>query len=472
MNIATLDGASPASFDWHRSWYPIAVEQDLNPGIPHPVQLLGKHLVIWKSGVDKTWRIFEDRCPHRLAPLSEGRIEPSDGSLYCNYHGWRFSGEGTCLNIPQLAEQQTRTIQAARACATTYPTCVDEGLIWCWPTSGAEAQKEAHSQRANNGGAGITQFTGPDENLVGGWYMRDVPVRWETVRENAFNDPSHDNVLHHGYFIADRNNAQTAYTVEITNLNSLGFTSWWQTADAGAQKIHCRSNFPTAALLSHRNGSSVGYFVPLAPNLTRHFHGMLRKGTPGQRLQTAETPGDPRKKNFLQLAEMWKSHLLFHDILDADIAIQAGVDRNRARRAKAFTPAAADRQPAAFHQWLKRHGGGGVPFEQGPDDANVVSGAQLQRVQLLDRFLTHTVHCNACRQAYAAMQQLQKLACVATGILFFAACAAVAYKGFCLAVLGLGALSGVGLAVASRLQASIQRFVFVDYDEHHISKTL
>lgn len=37
---------------------------------------------------------------------------------------------------------------------------------------------------------------------------RDVPVRWETVRENAFNDPSHDNVLHHGYFIANRKNAQ------------------------------------------------------------------------------------------------------------------------------------------------------------------------------------------------------------------------------------------------------------------------
>ena len=38
-------------------------------------------------------RCFEDRCPHRLAPLSEGRIEPTDGSLFCNYHGdfsaWR-----------------------------------------------------------------------------------------------------------------------------------------------------------------------------------------------------------------------------------------------------------------------------------------------------------------------------------------------------------------------------------------------
>ena len=45
---------------------------------------------------------INNRCPHRLAPLSEGRIEPADGSLYCNYHGWRFDGQGACRGIPQL----------------------------------------------------------------------------------------------------------------------------------------------------------------------------------------------------------------------------------------------------------------------------------------------------------------------------------------------------------------------------------
>lgn len=32
-------------------------------------------------------RAFHDRCPHRLAPLSEGIIDPKTGQLYCNYHG-------------------------------------------------------------------------------------------------------------------------------------------------------------------------------------------------------------------------------------------------------------------------------------------------------------------------------------------------------------------------------------------------
>jgi hypothetical protein len=36
-----------------------------------------------------SWVVFEDRCPHRLAPLSEGRLEPSTGQLMCSYHGAR-----------------------------------------------------------------------------------------------------------------------------------------------------------------------------------------------------------------------------------------------------------------------------------------------------------------------------------------------------------------------------------------------
>lgn len=60
---------------------------------------------------------------------------------------------------------------------------------------------------------------------------------------------------------------QTAYTVEVTHLDSQGFTSWWQTGDAGSQKIHCRSNFPTAALLSHRNGGCILCILPTGPIL-------------------------------------------------------------------------------------------------------------------------------------------------------------------------------------------------------------
>lgn len=42
-------------------------------------QLLGKHLVVWCDDKGE-WATFDDRCPHRAAPLTEGRVE-KDGSL-------------------------------------------------------------------------------------------------------------------------------------------------------------------------------------------------------------------------------------------------------------------------------------------------------------------------------------------------------------------------------------------------------
>ena len=68
----------PSQFDFERQWYPLAFVEDLDPGRPHAAELLGKRLVLWRDA-SQQWRAFEDRCPHRLAPLSgEGR--PSYGS--------------------------------------------------------------------------------------------------------------------------------------------------------------------------------------------------------------------------------------------------------------------------------------------------------------------------------------------------------------------------------------------------------
>jgi len=62
----------------------------------------------------------------RLAPLSQGRIEPSDSTLMCSYHGWRFNGEGHAVSIPQAHFQSPTAEQAScnsnRSCVKSYPT--------------------------------------------------------------------------------------------------------------------------------------------------------------------------------------------------------------------------------------------------------------------------------------------------------------------------------------------------------------
>ena len=92
--------------------------------VPYAFDLLGKRLVLWQDG-DQQLRCFEDKCPHRLAPLSEGRIH-SDGTLMCSYHGWRFQGDGACVDIPQSlnAKANATACASSRSCAKAHPVKV------------------------------------------------------------------------------------------------------------------------------------------------------------------------------------------------------------------------------------------------------------------------------------------------------------------------------------------------------------
>jgi phenylpropionate dioxygenase-like ring-hydroxylating dioxygenase large terminal subunit len=105
-------------------WLPVAHAQQLSPDRPLAVRLLGEDLVIWQnSGQVLAW---QDRCPHRGAQLSQGRVEPADGTLACPYHGWRFDGSGACAHLPAHPGQQP----PARAAVTPFHAREDYGLIW------------------------------------------------------------------------------------------------------------------------------------------------------------------------------------------------------------------------------------------------------------------------------------------------------------------------------------------------------
>ena len=132
-------------FDWLSHWYPINVVETLDPSKPHAAQLLGKNLVIWNDGPTVEgvkqvgeWHVFEDACPHRLGPLSEGRVE-ADGTLLCSYHGWRFDGEGECADLPYSPEQVAeRQRGSCRARCGGLPTKVADGFIWVFPRPGPD----------------------------------------------------------------------------------------------------------------------------------------------------------------------------------------------------------------------------------------------------------------------------------------------------------------------------------------------
>ena len=90
-----------SEFNFFQHWYPLIPIEDIDPQRPTSLTLLGMRLVIWKPSNSETYRVFLDQCPHRLAPLSEGRIETKTGNLMCSYHGWEFNENGICQRVPQ-----------------------------------------------------------------------------------------------------------------------------------------------------------------------------------------------------------------------------------------------------------------------------------------------------------------------------------------------------------------------------------
>ena len=73
-------------YAWEAQWWPVAFERVTDKTKPHAFELLGKPLVYWWNPVGKQWQATVDTCPHRLAPLSEGRVDGA-GCIECPYHG-------------------------------------------------------------------------------------------------------------------------------------------------------------------------------------------------------------------------------------------------------------------------------------------------------------------------------------------------------------------------------------------------
>ncbi|HEY3495322.1 MAG TPA: aromatic ring-hydroxylating dioxygenase subunit alpha [Polyangiaceae bacterium] len=119
-----------------RGWY-VACESRELAGEPIARSVVGVPLVLFRSGGRASALL--DRCPHRNAPLSLGRVLP-DGKLECRYHGWQFDGGGRCALVPGLSGGSEARERRAPACAVRE----DHGFVWVWPEPDQEPSGEPY----------------------------------------------------------------------------------------------------------------------------------------------------------------------------------------------------------------------------------------------------------------------------------------------------------------------------------------
>ena len=165
-----------------RWWYPACASSALGRK-PIPITLMETPVVVFRDGSGNP-RALLDRCPHRNLALSCGRV--TGGDLECGYHGWRFSGDGTCTAIPGLValrppESPTRNVNA-------YATTEADGFVWVWGEPGEQPSEQPFALPPLSGrGAGEVVFT------------YDLECTLHAALENHLDVP-HTAFLHRGIF--------------------------------------------------------------------------------------------------------------------------------------------------------------------------------------------------------------------------------------------------------------------------------
>ncbi len=381
-------GSDPSRFDWTEAWYPVHYLIDLDKAKPTRFTLLGRDLVIWWDRESATWCAFDDRCPHRLVPLSEGRIA-DDGLLECPYHGWAFKGDGTCDRIPQ--EHADRVAHTSkRACATSLPTAERQGLLFVY------AGKPDHAPHVK------VPIIEPLQSSPDGWIclntVRDLPYDALTLLENVL-DASHVPFTHHRS-VGNRANAAPV-DLEVVDAGKQGFVGTWAEGPRRGQLGRQDTSFIAPSLMWHDLTSK-----QFGRTLTVVYATPTRKGECRLFARFPFKFSSKLPAFFIQLTPRWYSHLGQNSILEEDQIFLHLQERaleakgGSANVSKAFyLPTRADAFVLQLRQWVNQ-------FDADPFSGEPFSPA-LPAAVLMDRYYSHTVHCASCRTALANIKRVR-----------------------------------------------------------------
>src|SRR5262245_60969560 len=146
-------------------WYMAGWSHEVPEGGTLARRLVDLPLVFYRMSGGKPAALI-DRCPHRFAPLSRGKV--MGDNLRCGYHGLTFDKNGTCVH--NYFAGPTPPSAKVRA----FPVVERDHIIWLWPGDPAAADP-----------AQIPSFPAHDDPSYDYiWGRSYVPAHFELVTDN------------------------------------------------------------------------------------------------------------------------------------------------------------------------------------------------------------------------------------------------------------------------------------------------
>lgn len=156
-------------------WYCAAWASELT-NLPLARTLLGKELVLFRMASGGCAAIGAV-CPHRYAPLSEGKVQGD--VLACRYHGLQFAADGRCVHNPhgQVIPPALRL--------PAYKVVERFGAVWIWMGDAAAADEALIPDLPGHANPAFKTVTG----------LIHINGGYELISDNLL-DLSHTQFLH------------------------------------------------------------------------------------------------------------------------------------------------------------------------------------------------------------------------------------------------------------------------------------
>lgn len=111
------------------AWYVAAWDHEITRSLKRRI-LLDDPVLLFRTDEGKPVAL-EDRCCHRQAPLSMGKLVGN--VVHCPYHGLQFDPSGKCVKVP------SQDFIPASARVRAYPVVEKNHWIWIWMGDPAKA---------------------------------------------------------------------------------------------------------------------------------------------------------------------------------------------------------------------------------------------------------------------------------------------------------------------------------------------
>ena len=174
------------------AWYVAAASEEVGRALT-PRWITGEPVVLYRTEAGQVLAM-EDRCPHRRAALSKGRLVGD--AVQCGYHGMTFDGSGACVRIPgeQLipAALAVRTYRIVEKWKWLWiwmgdPATADESLLPAfhyndapgWVATGGCITVKANYQLLTDNLLDLTHETYVHGKTIGNNAVVDTPMTWK-----------------------------------------------------------------------------------------------------------------------------------------------------------------------------------------------------------------------------------------------------------------------------------------------------